>query len=265
MDPRDIARRLLDSAAQAEPANIMVSRLPISQDELEILRQEFGVPDVDIRLANEMIGTLQKALDDTDWDPDVSEIPQGERDHWTFGTAMTIRARPRPILRGFVQPLRREPVLKRVSDRVALYLITLEDGKDYLDRETHGMGLHYHYLNRREERSNVILSWDTRWKAPNPQTKPPTLRALFVEHHGEKNNADFVARPELWGAKKRATMHEACAPDLLRWPIEEFKCAANKSALVHPPGRTLTPHPDAIAAAVAKASANAKKIKNPRR
>ena len=161
--------------------------------------------------------------------------------------------------------LQREPIIRRLPDRVALFLITLDGGEDYLDLETHGMGKHYHYLNWREQRSNVILCWDTRWQAPDPQTRPPTLRALFVESHGEKTNADFVARPDLWRAKKRASMYEACVPDLAKSAIEEFKCAANKSQIVYPPGRRLTPHPAAIAAAMAKAAASAKGIKKRRR
>jgi hypothetical protein len=265
MDPFDIARRLLEFAARVEAMELTVSVLPVSQDEQVALRQEFGVADRYAGPAEEMIGSLQEALEDSGWNPDVSGIPQTERDRWTFGTAITLRGAPNPILRGFVQPLQREPILRRVPDRVALYLITLDGGEDYLARESHGMGKHYHYLNWRKERSNVILSWDTRWKEPNPQTKPPMLRALFVEAHGERSNAGFVARPDLWGVKKRATMHEACVPDLAKWPITEFKCAANKSEAVFPLGRTLTPHPDAIVAAVAKAAASAKKIKNRRR
>lgn len=261
MDPLDVAHRLLQFVARVEAVELTVSDDPGSYDEQETLRHVFGLVDRYAGPAKEMIGSLQEALEDTGWDPDVSDIPQTERDQWTFGTAINFRGGPKPILRGFIQPLRREPVLRRVPDRVALYLITLDGGEDYLDRETHGMGKHYHYLNWRKERSNVILSWDTRWKEPNPQTKPPTLRALFVEPHGEKSNADFVARPDLWGFKKRATMYEACAPDLAKWSIGEFKCAANESEIVHPPGRTLTPHPNAILVAVAKAAASAKKIK----
>jgi hypothetical protein len=161
--------------------------------------------------------------------------------------------------------MQRVPILSRVADQIALYLISIDNGEDYLDRETHGMGLHYHYLNWHKERSNVILSWDTRWKAPEPQPKPPILRALFVEPHGEKNNAAFVAKPHLWGTQKRASFYDACVPDLSKWPIKEFKCAANKSMIVHQPGRTLTPHPDAIPTVVAKAAASAKKIMKRRR
>lgn len=101
-------------------------------------RQEFGLETRYAGPAVEIIVRLQEALEDTGWDPDVSEIPQAERDYWTFGTAITFRGPPKPILRGFVQPPWREPVLRRVPDLVALYLITLDDREDYLDRERTG-------------------------------------------------------------------------------------------------------------------------------
>lgn len=208
---------------------------------------------------------MHEVLDEEQWDPDVSAIPESARNTWTFGTAVTFRGTPKSILRGFLQPVQLEPLVRRLPDRVALFLITLDGADDYLDRESHGMGKHYHYLDWREQRSNVVLCWDTRWRAPDPQTRPPTLRGLFVEAHGEKSNADFVARPDLWGARKRASMHEACLPDLAKWPIEEFRCAANKSEIVHPPGSSLTPHPHAVAAAAAKVAASGKWAKKRRR
>jgi len=60
-------------------------------------------------------------------------------------------------------------------------------------------------------------------------------------------------------------MYEACEPDLRKWPIEEFKCASNDSSIVHPPGRTLTPHSTAVAAATAKATLKAKALRKRRR
>jgi hypothetical protein len=61
-----------------------------------------------------------------------------ERDHWTFGTAMIIKGVSRAIHGGFLQPLRRIPILTRVPERVALYLITIDEGEYYLDKE-HGV------------------------------------------------------------------------------------------------------------------------------
>lgn len=263
-EPIEVARRLLEFASRVEPIRISSSDFLASRDEQELLLNN-SVAVRYVRQAEEMIGSLKEALENVDWHVDVSEIPESERNRWTFGTAIELWGVHKPILRGFIQPMQKVPILRRMPDQIALFLISIDNGEDYLDRETHGMGLHYHYLNWREERSNVVLSWDTRWKAPDPQTAPPTLRGLFVEPHGEKSNAAFVAKPHLWGAQKRASLHAACVPDLSKWPIKEFKCAANKSTIVHPPGRTLTPHPDAISTVMAKAAASAKKIKKRRR
>ena len=81
---------------------------------------------------------------------------------------------------------------------VVLYLLrVLPDGEDALEREKHGvgngMGWHYHYLDRRRRRFDVILSWDTRWDDPDPDA----LRPLFVEPHAE-GKAEFHARPDRW-------------------------------------------------------------------
>lgn len=67
-------------------------------------------------------------------------------------------------------------------------------------------------------------------------------RPIFQENNGEGGNA-FAARPDLWGNYKKQTMHEAAYPDLGRWPLNEFRCASNKSQPVWPPGAQLTPVP----------------------
>lgn len=261
MHPVDIARRLIAFAAEAEPHEIEVDDFSLADNQDQTLLREFGRHERYQRPAQTIIEDLGKALADTDWDPDLSGISPEDRDLWCLGEAMIVRRREREILRGLVIPKRNVPILQRIPDHIALFLISIDDGEDYLKRETHGMGWHYHYHNWRKDRSNVILSWDTRWPEPKPQTKPPALRALFVESHGEKDNADFVAKPWLWGEQKRQSIYEACTADLVRWPISEFKCAADKSEVVYPSGRTLTPHPAAIAAAVQKAAASATSIK----
>ena len=161
-------------------------------------------------------------------------------------------------------PRRKLPVLRRIPDEVALYLIAIDEGEEYLKRENHGMGYHYHYLNWRKDRSNVILSWDTRWKEPDPHTNPPNICPLFVEPHGEVGNANFKAKPWLWREKKRKSIYDACSPDLAKWPIGAFKCPSNNSEIVYPPGSALTPHSAVIATAIAKAKACAKKVRRKR-
>lgn len=264
MDPEKIARSLICLAAETEPRRFKISDTPLTLHDLETYKREFGENVGQARLVDKM-KKLDKALDEAGWDPDLSDIPPSARDHWTLGEAITLESSSRPIRRGFVTPMWREPILRRIPDRIALYLITIDRGKDYLDRENHNMGWHYHYLDWRKRRSNMILSWDTRWTAPKAQTGQTALRGLFIEPHGEKKNADFVAKPHLWGAAKRQTVYDACAPDLKKWKIEEFKCASDDGKLIHPPGMTLTPHPHAIAAAVAKAEAVAKLVGRYRR
>ncbi|RZF64708.1 hypothetical protein EWE75_09965 [Sphingomonas populi] len=265
MDPVDVARRLIAFASEAELDEIEVEDFPVTDNEDELWLRIFGVHERYRRPAQIMIEELRGALAETDWDPDLSDIRPDDRDRWSFGEAIIFRGFERMILRGLLVPRRKVPILRRVPDDVALFLISIDDGEDYLTRESHGMGWHYHYQNWRKDRSNVILSWDTRWHEPSPQTEPPTQRALFVEPHGEKNNADFEAKPWLWREKKRKSMYDACSTDLVRWRIGEFKCAANKSEVVYPAGRVLTPHPAATATVVQKAAASAKTIRKRRR
>jgi hypothetical protein len=175
----------------------------------------------------------------------MSDIPISEQDRWTFGTAMIIRGVPLAIHRGFLQPLRHMPILARVPESIACYLITIDEGEDFLKNEMHsGVGWHYHYLDWRKDRSDVVLCWDTRWAAPEPQTVPPARRGLFVEKHAEAGKP-FKAKPWRWDPRKRETMYSVCSADLKKRQIKEYRYAANKSNLVYPPGATLTPHPSA--------------------
>jgi hypothetical protein len=48
-------------------------------------------------------------------------------------------------------------------------------------------------------------------------------------------------------------MYDVCSADLRNRHIEEYRCAANKSEPVYPPGATLTPHPSSTAGAPVKA------------
>lgn len=123
MDPEKIARRLLAFAREVEPQDVEVSSVPRAAEDMEMWRREFRLDDDIAAPLWEVMGTLKMALDETDWDPDVSDIPQAERDRWTFGEALKLRGSPRDIVRGFLQPLRVEPMLRRVPDSIALYLI----------------------------------------------------------------------------------------------------------------------------------------------
>ena len=243
MDPQAIGRNLIVLAAEAEPIEIEVQDFPLSELDERLLAKELLPLQRPLVAAEQMVGALQEALDHVGWAPEIYYPERTERGDWAFGTAMIIRGAPRDIHRGFLQPVRRVPILTSIPERVALYLITIDDGEDYLDREAHsGVGWHYHYLDSRKLRSDAILCWDTRWNAPHPQRKPPARRGLFVEKHAEKGKA-FKAKPWKWGSKKRETMYDVCSADLQKRQIAEYRCAANKSNLVYPPGATLTPRP----------------------
>lgn len=254
MDPRAIARRLIDLAAEAEPIEIMVDSPSYMRGKVRFLLEEYGVQQRLVHPAMQLVEELDAALTQTGWNPDMPMPGQADDGRWTFGAAMTLKGHRRDIHRGFLDPVRSIPILNRVPDLVVLYLITVDDGEDYLKREAHsGVGWHYHYLDWNERRSNVILCWDTRWEAPKPQPEPPRQRGLFVEKHAD-GGKPFTAHPGAWGERKRESMYTACETDLLSRDIKEYRCAANKSEPVYPPGVTLTPHPSSIATPTIKAA-----------
>jgi len=213
---RRIARRLLETARRltTEPHFSPSAETSIS------LADELGR-----ELANQL-EDLEEALVEEDFNREAQ--PPGATGWWSLGT-IEIVGEPRPILRGFLEPVLRIPLVS-TSTRILAYLISLPE-KDFLEREAHGWGWHYHYLNKKEERSDVVLCWDTLAPAP----KKPDVRGLFQEKHGQ----GFRAQPDLWGVSKRRSMHDACSPDLER-PISEFRHPTDKALAVWPLARPLT-------------------------
>lgn len=151
----------------------------------------------------------------------------------------------RRITRGYLQPAKRVPLLESVPVAVVQFIVGLPGGKDFLLREHHGpVGWHYHYLDRSQSRSNVILSWDTKYaKIEDPHP-------LFVEMHGE-GKAKFKAKPDRWGHEKKRSMHRSCARDLDgRWPLSAFRCASTKATAVWPENAVLmTSHATKVSSA----------------
>lgn len=239
MDVRRLAARLLSLAVEGEPIDIEVRSDFFSDEEDQHLMEMHGVVQTLVGPAEQLVYGLQQELSASGWLPDNSSAESGQ-DNWTFGTALTFRRTRQRIHGGYMQPIRRVPILKRVPEQVVLYLLTVDRGEDYLERETHGMGWHYHYLDWKERRSDVILSWDTRWSEPAAQTKRAARRGLFSERHAEKGKG-FQAKPWLWGPRKRLSVYEACAADLARRKIEEYRCAADKAEVVYPADAILTP------------------------
>ena len=143
-----------------------------------------------------MTHALEEALEGMDLRPAPDAPPLAPDAVYTLGEWQQ-RAPLRQIVRGFVEPVRRVPLVSRVPEPVVLYLVhKLPGGAESLKREHHkGVGWHYHYLDKRKGRSNVVLCWDTRWEAAKTEEerKAQGPRPIFWEHHGE-GNADFSAR-----------------------------------------------------------------------
>lgn len=179
---------------------------------------------------------LFTVLSEDGWKPDdfAKEVAAGKS--WSLGRVIE-NAALRQIRNGYLEPRRILPLVSRVPEAVVHFLITLPGGKDFLESEHHWpVGWHYHYLDKRRRRSDVILCWDTRWTPVRPQQ----LRPLFQEQHGA-GKARFKARPHLWADPKCQSMHVACEPDLTARPINEFRCAAKKASAVWPRGSIQTP------------------------
>lgn len=143
------------------------------------------------------------------------------------------------VIGGHLTSVRSAPILTARSPAIVQFITEL-DGGDWLEGETHGHGIHYHYYNWNGVRTDVILSWDTRWTPPNE--KANMQRPLFWEFHAERN-AKGAAKPRRWRSRKREFIHAACANDLRRWPVAEFRCAGNDAKPVWPDDSILTPRP----------------------
>lgn len=204
------------------------ARLPIPETERSSVHSD----------GEALVRKLFSVLSEDGWKPDhlAEEVAAGKT--WSFGR-VTETAALRQIRNGFLEPRRILPLVSNVPDIVVHFLITLPGGKDFLDREHHGpVGWHYHYLDMKKRRSDVILCWDTRWPGAVAPSRP-AVRPIFQEKHSE-GTAHFRARPRRWSDDKCESMHQACEPDLRR-PISEFRCAANKARAVWPLDSILTP------------------------
>lgn len=219
---------------------------PILEWETMPLPESDQAFDREKRRAGELVDALDRALRDENWSPPAAAPGiDGIGGGYLYGL-IPLRAPMRKIVRGFVQPLRYLPLVERVPDRVALYLrFILPGGDDGLEREEHGgVKWHFHYIDARHRRSDVILSFDTRWKFVKSAKGPDRLRPLFVERHAE-GKAKFTAHPGRWETEKRTSMYEICSRDLHKG-IEHFRCAKNGSDAAWPRDATLTPHPSSV-------------------
>ncbi|MCQ0093403.1 hypothetical protein [Roseovarius sp. M141] len=165
------------------------------------------------------LSTTLKEIDDqipSDFAADIpSDFTIGDSEVFCFGTVHKLLEQ-KPILRGFAEAVKSEPVGSTQSRKLAFCLISIPGLKEKLCRENHGhFGYHYHYLDKDERRSDTVLTFGN----PQAGTKGVTL---FFEKHAIKK-AGFVAKMNLWGNKKRISTYATCAPDLKKWPLSEFK------------------------------------------
>jgi hypothetical protein len=190
-------------------------------------RTQLSAPEINDPLKSQFtdeICRLNTILKNTGFDPSFKEEIDQER-FWSVGS-MLHRKAIRDIHLGYLEPVLRVPLLKHVPALVVAFLITIHKDKHLLKRERHDqMGWHYHYLDHKKTRSDVVICWDT--KIPYNQGTP---HPLFQEKHGQ----GFKARPDLWGTTKCQSMHSACSPDLNKWPICQFRCKSKNAWSVWP-------------------------------
>ena len=136
------------------------------------------------------------------------------------GTLSVCRGRA-PFLRGHVDRYVNVPLITTSNPYVAYFLQTIPNIGDKLKRENHAhFGIHYHYLNRYEARSNTILCF-------RPETEWP----LFSERHAEKRS-EFDARPGAWSERKRRSVYRVLKPETKRFRAAEFRRPSKEAAIV---------------------------------
>lgn len=104
-------------------------------------------------------------------------------------------------------------------------LVTIAGEKCSLKRENHGWGYHYHYVDQKARRSDVIFSF-----SPTDSNRPPQL---WWERHGE-NKAEFSPKVCSWGGPKRLSIHQACYEDLGKRQLSDYKRPSTNASVLWP-------------------------------
>lgn len=105
-------------------------------------------------------------------------------------------------------------------------LIAIAGEKCEIERENHGSwGYHYHYLDHKGRRSDVIFSF--------LPTDTNTPARLWWERHGE-GKAAFSPDVQAWGASKRTSIHGACERDLRKRKLADYKCPSKEALALWP-------------------------------
>lgn len=170
---------------------------------------------------------------------DLGIVREFESETWSIGSELAVLA-PREILRGFLVPVFGVPT--RVPVTLKLFaLIKISGIRDWLVRENHNSGYHYHYVLADERRTTTMLCWDTRWRSPaRDEPKGLNDRPLFHQLHNDRSK-NITASLGSWGDKKRTSARNACVPDLRRQNVADFLCAARDAEAVWPRAAAVTP------------------------
>lgn len=142
----------------------------------------------------------------------------------SLGTAAVWFDRRR-FLRGHVDCYETLAISPPLSPQLVFYFLAIPRIRDQLERENHGWGYHYHYVDDRSRRSDTLLTFDR--NSVNPVN--PTL---CWERHAEGDK--FKARAGKWGQDKRQSIYSVCLPDTLRWSLAVFKQPGAGAASVWP-------------------------------
>lgn len=163
---------------------------------------------------------------------DLRIVREFESENWSIGSELAVLA-PRKILRGFLVPVLEVPT--RVPVTLKLFaLVRISGSRDWLVRENHGFGYHYHYVLADKRRTTTMICWDTRWQSSfKDEPKGLNNRPLFHQLHNDSSK-NITALPSNWGDKKRKSVRDACVPDLRRQNIADFLCATRDAQAVWP-------------------------------
>lgn len=187
---------------------------------------------------------LTKVVEDIDatlpeYEIDLGVVREFESENWSLGSELAVLA-PRKILRGFLVPVLEIPTSIPVTLKL-FALIKIGGDRDWLVRENHGFGYHYHYVLADKRRTTTMICWDTRWQLQiKDEPKELSDRPLFYQLHNDSSK-NIKASPGNWGDKKRKSVRKACEPDLRRQNITDFLCAARDAEAVWPRGVAVTP------------------------
>lgn len=162
------------------------------------------------------------------WPEGPSVRTGDQKEHWSLGTE-EFRGHLIPFLRGELEPVRRVVVAPGLPDGVVILFLSIPRLRDLLERENHGWGYHYHYLDSKSRRSDTLLTFEHELRTLQDGQQ---VRVLTWERHSEKGH--FAARAARWGDKKRESVYAACTDDSAKRALSDYKLPAKDAEAVWP-------------------------------